>query len=194
MRRNISRTSNIQFEINIEYFTEDNFDRINYILGNFSNKVNSITSNIIKPTVRLNINNVHKKIVFKQLPIRLNDFSFILIKKHSLKIYTKTKNDVINNTFIGILDSKLSNTTLVINSIFSKDSKLVNIKDFKLLKEIKFDEYNLNILTFLFKITNTFDIIQTYMYLGHIDKEYLEYWLEFIYEVIPVWYDVKIVY
>ena len=174
MKRNISRTSNIQFEINIEYFNKDNFDRINYILGNFSNKVNSITSNIIKPTVRLNINNIHKKIVFKQLPIRLNDFSFILIKNHSLKIYTKTKNDVINNTFIGILDSKLSNTTLVINSIFSKESKIVNIKDFKLLKEIKFDEYNLNILTFLFKITNTFDIIQTYMYLGHIDKEYLE--------------------
>ena len=170
MKRNISRTSNIQFEINIEYFNKDNFDRINYILGNFSNKVNSITSNIIKPTVRLNINNVHNK----QLPIRLNDFSFILIKKHSLKIYTKTKNDAINNSFIGILDSKLSNTTLVINSIFSKESKIVNIKDFKLLKEIKFDEYNLNILTFLFKITNTFDIIQTYMYLGHIDKEYLE--------------------
>ena len=27
-----------------------------------------------------------------------------------------------------------------------------------------------------------------------VDKEYLEYWLELIYEVIPVWYDVKIVY
>ena len=27
-----------------------------------------------------------------------------------------------------------------------------------------------------------------------VDKEYLEYWLELIYEIIPVWYDVKIVY
>ena len=91
-----------------------------------------------------------------------------------------------------LISSKNLSTIFKINRIISKRilrraNTLQNFKDTMKLYFI----YNDNIT--ITNDKNNFQYIVDFRS-STVDKEYLDYWLELIYEVIPIWYDIKIVY
>ncbi len=92
----------------------------------------------------------------------------------------------------GLISSKNLSTTFRLNRIIAKRIliKSAKIKDIKETMKLYFI-YNEN--TTITNDKNNFQYIVNFNS-SRIDREYLKYWIDLIYEVIPAWYEIKIIY
>ena len=91
-----------------------------------------------------------------------------------------------------LISSKNLSTIFKINRIISKRilRRTTTLRNFRDTMKLYFI-YNDNVT--ITNDKNNFQYIVDFRS-SPVDKEYLDYWLELIYEVIPIWYDIKIVY
>ena len=164
MKKYQNSTRNIN--VAVEYFNNDNFESINLLKKIDSNKY----SEILKPKVTLNVTGVFKKIKLDKMPVKTGFDSFIVLNNNSIELYT-TKNKKSNKFFIGYKESILSSKTFIIKSLFNDESKVIKLKDYKLIKSFKIDD--LYDLIFLIKLNNDYTVNSVYLHYGDVNKIYL---------------------
>ena len=163
MKNNQNSTRNIN--VAVEYFNNDNFESINLLKKIDSNKY----SEILKPKVTLNVTGVFKKIKLDKMPVKTGFDSFIVLNNNSIELYTsKIKNPIF---FLGYKESILTSRTFIIKSLFNDESKVVKLKDYKLIKSFKIDD--LYDLIFLIKLNNDYTVNSVYLHYGDVNKIYL---------------------
>ena len=163
MKKYQNSTRNIN--VTVEYFNNDNFESINLLKKIDSNKY----SEILKPKVTLNVTGVFKKIKLDKMPVKTGFDSFIVLNNNSIELYTsKIKNPIF---FLGYKESILTSRTLIIKSLFNDESKVVKLKDYKLIKSFKIDD--LYDLIFLIKLNNDYTVNSVYLHYGDVNKIYL---------------------
>ena len=156
---------NRNINITVEYFNNDNFESINLLKTIDSNKY----SEILKRYVTLKVTVVFKKIKLDKMPVKTGFDSFIVLNNHSIELYTsKIKNPIF---FLGYKESILSSKTFIIKSLFNNESKVIKLKDYKLIKSFKIDD--LYDLIFLIKLNKDYTINSVYLYYGYSIKTYL---------------------
>ena len=162
MKNNQNSTRNIN--VAVEYFNSDNFESINLL-----KKMDSKYSKILKPTVTLKVTGVFKKIKLDKMPVKTGLDSFIVLNNNSIELYTsKIKNPIF---FLGYKESILTSRTFIIKSLFNDESKVVKLKDYKLIKSFKIN--NLYDLIFLIKLNTDCSINSVYLHYGDSNKIYL---------------------
>ena len=162
MKNNQNSTRNIN--VAVEYFNSDNFESINLL-----KKMDSKYSKILKPTVTLKVTGVFKKIKFDKMPVKTGLDSFIVLNNNSIELYTsKIKNPIF---FLGYKESILTSRTFIIKSLFNDESKVVKLKDYKLIKSFKIDD--LYDLIFLIKLNKDYTVNSVYLHYGNSNKIYL---------------------
>ena len=163
MKNKQNSTRNIN--ISVEYFNNDNFESINLLKQIDSNKY----SKLLKPNVTLKVTGVFKKIKLNKMPIKTGFDSFIVLNNNSIELYTsKIKNPIF---FLGYKESILSSKTFIIKSLFDNNSKIIKLKDYKLIKSFKIDD--LYDLIFLIKLNKDYTINSVYLHYGNSNKIYL---------------------
>ena len=163
MKKYQNSTRNIN--VAVEYFNNDNFESINLLKKIDSNKY----SKLLKPKVTLKVTGVFKKIKFDKMPIKTGFDSFIVLTNNSIELYTnKIKNPIF---FLGYKESILSSKTFIIKSLFNDESKVIKLKDYKLIKSFKIDD--LYDLIFLIKLNTDCSINSVYLHYGDSNKIYL---------------------
>ena len=163
MKNNQNSTRNIN--VAVEYFNNDNFESINLLKTIDSNKY----SEILKPNVTLKVTGVFKKIKLDKMPVKTGFDSFIVLNNNSIELYTsKIKNPIF---FLGYKESILTSRTFIIKSLFNDESKVVKLKDYKLIKSFKIDD--LYDLIFLIKLNNDYTVNSVYLHYGDVNKIYL---------------------
>lgn len=162
MKNKQNSTRNIN--VAVEYFNSDNFESIKLL-----KKMDSKYSKILKPTVTLKVTGVFKKIKLDKMPVKTGVDSFIVLNNNSIELYTsKIKNPIF---FLGYKESILSSKTFIIKSLFDNNSKIIKLKDYKLIKSFKID--NLYDLIFLVKLNNDYTVNSVYLHYGDSNKIYL---------------------
>ena len=162
MKNNQNSTRNIN--VAVEYFNSDNFESINLL-----KKMDSKYSKILKPTVTLKVTGVFKKIKLDKMPVKTGFDSFIVLNNNSIELYTsKIKNPIF---FLGYKESILTSRTFIIKSLFNDESKVIKLKDYKLIKSFKIDD--LYDLIFLIKLNNDYTVNSVYLHYGDVNKIYL---------------------
>ena len=162
MKNNQNSTRNIN--VAVEYFNSDNFESIKLL-----KKMDSKYSKILKPTVTLKVTGVFKKIKLDKMPVKTGLDSFIVLNNNSIELYTsKIKNPIF---FLGYKESILSSKTFIIKSLFDNNSKIIKLKDYKLIKSFKIDD--LYDLIFLIKLNKDYTINSVYLHYGNSNKIYL---------------------
>ena len=162
MKNNQNSTQNIN--VAVEYFNSDNFESIKLL-----KKMDSKYSKILKPTVTLNVTGVFKKIKLDKMPVKTGLDSFIVLNNNSIELYTsKIKNPIF---FLGYKESILTSRTFIIKSLFNDESKVVKLKDYKLIKSFKIDD--LYDLIFLIKLNKDYTVNSVYLHYGNSNKIYL---------------------
>ena len=162
MKNNQNSTRNIN--VAVEYFNSDNFESINLL-----KKMDSKYSKILKPTVTLKVTGVFKKIKFDKMPVKTGFDSFIVLTNNSIELYTsKIKNPIF---FLGYKESILTSRTFIIKSLFNDKSKVVKLKDYKLIKSFKIDD--LYDLIFLIKLNKDYTVNSVYLHYRNSNKIYL---------------------
>ena len=163
MKNNQNSTRNIN--VAVEYFNSDNFESIKLL-----KKMDSKYSKILKPTVTLKVTGVFKKIKLDKIPVKTGLDSFIVLNNNSIELYTsKIKNPIF---FLGYKESILTSRTFIIKSLFNDESKVVKLKDYKLIKSFKIDD--LYDLIFLIKLnTDYYSVNSVYLHYGDSNKIYL---------------------
>ena len=164
MKKYQNSTRNIN--VAVEYFNNDNFESINLLKKIDSNKY----SGILKPKVTLNVTGVFKKIKLDKMPVKTGFDSFIVLNNNSIDLYT-TKNKKSSLFFLGYKESILSSKTFIIKSLFDNNSKIIKLKDYKLIKSFKIDD--LYDLIFLIKLNNDYTVNSVYLHYGDVNKIYL---------------------
>ena len=96
--------------------------------------------------------------------------SFIILNNNSIDLYT-AKNKKSSLFFLGYKESILSSKTFIIKSLFDNNSKIIKLKDYKLIKSFKID--NLYDLIFLIKLNTDCSINSVYLHYGDSNKIYL---------------------
>ena len=163
MKKYQNSTRNIN--ISVECFNNDNFKSINLLKKIDPNKY----SKILKPKVTLNVTGVFKNIKLDKMPVKTGFDSFIVLNNNSIELYTsKIKNPIF---FLGYKESILSSKTFIIKSLFDNNSKIIKLKDYKLIKSCKID--NLYDLIFLVKLNNDYTVNSVYLHYGNSNKIYL---------------------
>ena len=163
MKNKQNSTRNIN--ISVEYFNNDNFESINLLKQIDSNKY----SKLLKPNVTLKVTGVFKKIKLNKMPIKTGFDSFIVLNNNSIELYTsKIKNPIF---FLGYKESILSSKTFIIKSLFDNNSKIIKLKDYKLIKSFKIND--LYDLIFLIKLNTDCSINSVYLHYGNSNKIYL---------------------
>ena len=163
MKNNQNSTRNIN--ISVECFNNDNFESINLLKQIDSNKY----SKLLKPNVTLKVTGVFKKIKLNKMPIKTGFDSFIILNNNSIELYTsKIKNPIF---FLGYKESILSSKTFIIKSLFDTNSRIIKLKDYKLIKSFKIDD--LYDLIFLIKLNKDYTINSVYLHYGNSNKIYL---------------------
>ena len=163
MKNNQNSTRNIN--VAVEYFNNDNFESIELLKKIDSNKY----SEILKPNVTLNVTGVFKKIKLDKMPVKTGFDSFIVLNNNSIELYTsKIKNPIF---FLGYKESILTSRTFIIKSLFNDESKVIKLKDYKLIKSFKIDD--LYDLIFLIKLNNDYTVNSVYLHYGDVNKIYL---------------------
>ena len=103
------------------------------------------------------------------MPVKTGFDSFIVLNNNSIELYTsKIKNPIF---FLGYKESILSSKTFIIKSLFNNESKVIKLKDYKLIKSFKIDD--LYDLIFLIKLNKDYTINSVYLYYGYSIKTYL---------------------
>ena len=103
------------------------------------------------------------------MPVKTGVDSFIVLTNNSIELYTsKIKNPIF---FLGYKESILSSKTFIIKSLFNNDSKVIKLKDYKLIKSFKIDD--LYDLIFLIKLNKDYTINSVYLHYGDVNKIYL---------------------
>ena len=162
MKNNQNSTRNIN--VAVEYFNSDNFESIKLL-----KKIDSKYSKILKPTVTLKVTGVFKKIKLDKMPVKTGLDSFIVLNNNSIELYTsKIKNPIF---FLGYKESILTSRTFIIKSLFNDESKVVKLKDYKLIKSFKIDD--LYDLIFLIKLNKDYTVNSVYLHYGNSNKIYL---------------------
>ena len=162
MKNNQNSTQNIN--VAVEYFNSDNFESIKLL-----KKMDSKYSKILKPTVTLKVTGVFKKIKLDKMPVKTGLDSFIVLNNNSIELYTsKIKNPIF---FLGYKESILTSRTFIIKSLFNDESKVVKLKDYKLIKSFKSDD--LYDLIFLIKLNKDYTVNSVYLHYGNSNKIYL---------------------
>ena len=162
MKNKQNSTRNIN--VAVEYFNSDNFESIKLL-----KKMDSKYSKILKPTVTLKVTGVFKKIKLDKMPVKTGVDSFIVLNNNSIELYTsKIKNPIF---FLGYKESILSSKTFIIKSLFDNNSKIIKLKDYKLIKSFKIDD--LYDLIFLIKLNNDYTVNSVYLHYGDVNKIYL---------------------
>ena len=163
MKNNQNSTRNIN--VAVEYFNSDNFESIKLL-----KKMDSKYSKILKPTVTLKVTGFFKKIKLDKMPVKTGLDSFIVLNNNSIELYTsKIKNPIF---FLGYKESILTSRTFIIKSLFNDESKVVKLKDYKLIKSFKIDD--LYDLIFLIKLnTDYYSVNSVYLHYGNSNKIYL---------------------
>ena len=162
MKNNQNSTRNIN--VAVEYFNSDNFESIKLL-----KKMDSKYSKILKPTVTLKVTGVFKKIKLDKMPVKTGFDSFIVLNNNSIELYTsKIKNPIF---FLGYKESILTSRTFIIKSLFNDESKVVKLKDYKLIKSFKIDD--LYDLIFLIKLNHDYTVNSVYLHYGNSNKIYL---------------------
>ena len=162
MKNNQNSTRNIN--VDVEYFNSDNFESIKLL-----KKMDSKYSKILKPTVTLKVTGVFKKIKLDKMPVKTGLDSFIVLNNNSIELYTsKIKNPIF---FLGYKESILTSRTFIIKSLFNDESKVVKLKDYKLIKSFKIDD--LYDLIFLIKLNKDYTVNSVYLHYGNSNKIYL---------------------
>ena len=163
MKKYQNSTRNIT--VAVEYFNNDTFESINLLKKIDSNKY----SEILKPKVTLNVTGVFKKIKLDKMPVKTGFDSFIVLNNNSIELYTsKIKNPIF---FLGYKESILTSRTFIIKSLFNDESKVIKLKDYKLIKSFKIDD--LYDLIFLIKLNNDYTVNSVYLHYGDVNKIYL---------------------
>lgn len=161
MKNNQNSTRNIN--VAVEYFNSDNFESIKLL-----KKMDSKYSKILKPTVTLKVTGVFKKIKLDKMPVKTGFDSFIVLTNNSIELYTsKIKNPIF---FLGYKESILTSRTFIIKSLFNNNSKIIKLKDYKLIKSFKIDD--LYDLIFLIKLKD-YTVDSVYLHYGDSNKIYL---------------------
>ena len=127
-------------------------------------------SKILKPKVTLNVTGVFKNIKLDKMPVKTGFDSFIVLNNNSIDLYT-TKNKKSSLFFLGYKESILSSKTFIIKSLFDNNSKIIKLKDYKLIKSFKIDD--LYDLIFLIKLNKDYTINSVYLHYGNSNKIYL---------------------
>ena len=162
MKNNQNSTRNIN--VAVEYFNSDNFESIKLL-----KKMDSKYSKILKPTVTLKVTGVFKKIKLDKMPVKTGLDSFIVLNNNSIELYTsKIKNPIF---FLGYKESILTSRTFIIKSLFNDESKVVKLKDYKLIKSFKIDDFY--DLIFLIKLNKDYTVNSVYLHYGNSNKIYL---------------------
>lgn len=163
MKNNQNSTRNIN--ISVECFNNDNFKSINLLKKIDPNKY----SKILKPKVTLKVTGGFKNIKLDKIPVKTGFDSFIVLNNNSIELYTsKIKNPIF---FLGYKESILTSRTFIIKSLFNDESKVVKLKDYKLIKSFKINDlYN---LIFLIKLNTDCSINSVYLHYGDSNKIYL---------------------
>ncbi len=164
MKNNQNLTRNIN--ISVECFNNDNFKSINLLKKIDPNKY----SKILKPKVTLNLTGVFKNIKLDKMPVKTGFDSFIILNNNSIDLYT-AKNKKSSLFFLGYKESILSSKTFIIKSLFDNNSKIIKLKDYKLIKSFKIDD--LYDLIFLIKLNTDCSINSVYLHYGDVNKIYL---------------------
>ena len=164
MKKYQNSTRNIN--ISVECFNNDNFKSINLLKKIDPNKY----SKILKPKVTLNVTGVFKNIKLDKMPVKTGFDSFIVLNNNSIDLYT-TKNKKSSLFFLGYKESILSSKTFIIKSLFDNNSKIIKLKDYKLIKSFKIDD--LYDLIFLIKLNKDYTINSVYLHYGNSNKIYL---------------------
>ena len=164
MKKYQNSTRNIN--ISVECFNNDNFESINLLKQIDSNKY----SKLLKPNVTLKVTGVFKKIKLNKMPIKTGFDSFIVLNNNSIDLYT-TKNKKSSLFFLGYKESILSSKTFIIKSLFDNNSKIIKLKDYKLIKSFKIDD--LYDLIFLIKLNHDYTVNSVYLHYGNSNKIYL---------------------
>ena len=132
--------------------------------------------------------------IFHFTDIELKSLEFIIGTLVKNRRFITARSEVLEKfeEYYKLVSSKNLPTVFKINRIISKrilrrSTTLQNFKDTMKLYFI----YNDNVT--IMNDKNNFQYIVDF-HSSSVDKEYLDYWLELIYEVIPIWYDIKIVY
>ena len=163
MKKYQNSTQNIN--ISVEYFNNDNFKSINSLKKIDLNKYYKL----LKPHVTLKVTKVFKKITFNKMPVKTGFDSFIVLNNNSIELYTsKIKNPIF---FLGYKESILSSKTFIIKSLFDNNSKIIKLKDYKLIKSFKIDD--LYDLIFLIKLNHDYTVNSVYLHYGNSNKIYL---------------------
>ena len=163
MKKYQNSTQNIN--ISVEYFNNDNFKSINSLKKIDLNKYYKL----LKPHVTLKVTKVFKKITFNKMPVKTGFDSFIVLNNNSIELYTsKIKNPIF---FLGYKESILTSRTFIIKSLFNDESKVVKLKDYKLIKSFKIDD--LYDLIFLIKLNHDYTVNSVYLHYGNSNKIYL---------------------
>ena len=163
MKKYQNSTQNIN--ISVEYFNNDNFKSINSLKKIDLNKYYKL----LKPHVTLKVTKVFKKITFNKMPVKTGFDSFIVLNNNSIELYTsKIKNPIF---FLGYKESILTSRTFIIKSLFNNNSKIVKLKDYKLIKSFKIDD--LYDLIFLIKLNHDYTVNSVYLHYGNSNKIYL---------------------
>ena len=164
MKKKQNSTRNIN--ISIEYFNNDNFESIMLLKKIDSNKY----YNFLKPKVTLKVTGIFKKLTLDKIPVKTGSDSFIILNNNSIDLYT-AKNKKSSLFFLGYKESILSSKTFIIKSLFDNNSKIIKLKDYKLIKSFKID--NLYDLIFLIKLNTDCSINSVYLHYGDSNKIYL---------------------
>lgn len=164
MKKYQNSTQNIN--ISVEYFNNDNFKSINSLKKIDLNKYYKL----LKPHVTLKVTKVFKKITFNKMPVKTGFDSFIVLNNNSIDLYT-TKNKKSSLFFLGYKESILSSKTFIIKSLFDNNSKIIKLKDYKLIKSFKIDD--LYDLIFLIKLNHDYTVNSVYLHYGNSNKIYL---------------------
>ena len=103
------------------------------------------------------------------MPVETGLDSFIVLNNNSIELYTsKIKNPIF---FLGYKESILTSRTFIIKSLFNDESKVVKLKDYKLIKSFKIDD--LYDLIFLIKLNKDYTVNSVYLHYGDVTKIYL---------------------
>lgn len=163
MKNNQNSTRNIN--ISVECFNNDNFEYINSLKKIDLNKYYKL----LKPHVTLKVTGVFKEIKLDKMPVKTGLDSFIVLNNNSIELYTtKIKNPIF---FLGYKESILTSRTFIIKSLFNNESKVIKLKDYKLIKSFKIDD--LYDLIFLIKLNNDYTVNSVYLHYGDSIKTYL---------------------
>ena len=132
--------------------------------------------------------------IFHFADIELKSLEFIIGTLVKNKRFITARSEVLEEfeEHYKLISSKNLSTAFKINRIISKRilRRSNTLQDFKDTMKLYFI-YNDNVT--ITNDRNNFQYIVNF-HSAIVDKEYLDSWLELIYEAIPIWYDIKIIY